>query len=68
MFGAWESVPHGSYIEGLEEEDNSVEYSHRHSNERFSFIPIVPDYGELPEKPVSVKSRRTQQLSHKSGN
>lgn len=60
MFGAWESVPHGSYVEGLEED--SLDNDSYYSKDSLSFIPIVPDFGELPEKPVSEKSRKTQKV------
>jgi hypothetical protein len=54
-FGAWETVPRGRFVEGSEDSDND-------SNLKTSFsyhIPIVPEFGEIPEKPVSEKSSRT---------
>lgn len=65
MFGAWENVPHGSYVEGLE--DDPVDHDSYHSKDALTFIPIVPDFDELPEKPVSEKSKKTYHRSPKLG-
>ena len=43
-------------MEGLEED--SLDNDSYYSKDSLSFIPIVPDFGELPEKPVSEKSRK----------
>lgn len=57
-FGAWEAVPQGSFDEGPE--DLGLDGDEKLLRTSLSYhIPLMPEFGEIPEEPVSDKSGKT---------